>query len=115
MSLRSPLSGIRRWLCVAIALAAMPVAVCSAEDRVTLIREGGNDPVVIVGTVEDFSGAELIIQRAGVPSPDHFPSARIISVQTWHTAAHDQGLVELAQGKTPLAEQTLLKRFATIP
>lgn len=91
-------------------LALVPGMIASAaEDRVTLIPEGGTDPVVLIGTVENYTGAELVIQRAGVPSADHFPSGRILSVQTWHTAAHDQGLSELAQGKTLLAEQTLLK------
>ena len=116
MSTRGPFFEVRfRWFLWGLALAVVSVEVSTADDRVTLIPEGSNDPVVIVGTVEDFSGAELIIQRAGAPSPDHFPSARIISVQTWHTAAHDQGLAELAQGKTPLAEQTLLKALRDDP
>ena len=87
----------------------------SADDRVTLIPEGGNDPVVLIGSIEYYSGTELVIQRTGAPSADHFPSGRVISVQTWHTAPHDQGLAELAEGKTALAEQTLLKALRDDP
>jgi len=81
----------------------------AAEDRATLIPEGGTDPVIIIGTVEDFSGSELVIRRKGSDGSDHFTADRVLTVQTWHTTAHDQGAKELREGKTALAEQTLLK------
>ena len=88
---------------------------CSAEDRVTLIPEGAVDPVVLIGSVEDFTGEELVIRRNGVASADRFSASTIQSVQTWKSAVYEQGVAELQAAETPAAEQSLLKALREEP
>ncbi|RLS58979.1 MAG: hypothetical protein DWH91_01225 [Planctomycetota bacterium] len=77
-----------------------------ADDRVTLIPEGAVDPVVIVGTVENYTGESLIIRRNGVPN-DRYPASSVVSVETLRMPKHDQGLELFQAGEIAMAEATL--------
>ena len=87
----------------------------SAEDRVTLIPAGAVDPVILIGSVEDYTGQELVLLRPGVATADRYPANTIQSVQTWRSPIHDQGIAELDAGTTPLAEQSLLQALKDEP
>ncbi len=87
----------------------------AAEDRVTLIPAGAVDPVILIGSVEDYTGQELVLLRPGVATADRYPANTIQSVQTWRSPTHDQGIAEFDAGTTPLAEQSLLKALQDEP
>ncbi len=89
--------------------------VLTAEDRVTLIPAGAVDPVILIGTVEDYTGQELVLLRPGVKTADHYPANTIQSVQTWRSPTHDQGIAEFDAGATPTAEQSLLQALKDEP
>ena len=86
-----------------------------AEDRVTLIPAGAVDPVILIGTVEDYTGRELVLLRPGMNTADRYPANSIQSVQTWRSPTHDQGITEFDAGTTPQAEQSLLKALQDEP
>ncbi len=99
---------MKRWLVVACWLSGIGASL-QAEDRVTLIPSGAVDPVIVIGTVEDYTGEEMILQREGQPVGDRYPARSIQAVQTWRSATHEQGLVEFNAGTNAPAEQSLLK------
>jgi hypothetical protein len=86
-----------------------------AEDRVTLIPAGAVDPVILIGSIEDYTGLELVLLRPGVASSDRYPANTIQSVQTWRSPMHEQGISELDAGTTSLAEQSLLQALKDEP
>lgn len=86
-----------------------------AEDRVTLTPEGAVDPVILIGSVEEYTGQELLLKRPGLDTPDRYPANSIQSVQTWRSAIHEQGIAELLAGTNPQAEQSLLKALSEEP
>ncbi len=83
------------------------IPLVSAEDRVTFTPAGALDPVVLIGTVEDYNGEELLLQRDGAPVSDRYPSRQVHAVQTWRSAIYDQGITEFQAGQTPQAELSL--------
>ncbi len=87
----------------------------TAEDRVTLIPEGAVDPVILIGSVEEYTGQLLLLKRPGADTPDRYPANSIQSVNTWRSAIHEQGITELNAGTNPLAEQSLLKALTDEP
>lgn len=84
-------------------------SVCRADDRVTFIPRGASDPVVLIGTIEDLTGAELQFRRSGQTVSDHYPADAVVSFQTWRTEVHLQGIELLKTGENALSEQALLK------
>ncbi len=87
----------------------------TADDRVTLIPDGAVDPVVVIGSIEDYTGEELLIQRPGTTVADRYPASNIVSVQTWRSAIHVQGIAEFNADETAAAEQSLLKSLQDEP
>ena len=94
------------WLCVGLVI---------ADDRVTLIPEGAVDPVVLIGTIEDYTGEVLILRRADQRVGDRYPASAIQSVQTWRSAIHEQGISEFDSGENAPAEQSLLQALKEEP
>lgn len=86
-----------------------------AEDRVTLIPDGAVDPVILIGSVEEYTGRELVLKRPGIDTPNRYPASSIQSVVTWRSAIHEQGIAELLGGTSPQAEQSLLKALKDEP
>jgi len=105
---------MRRGLAVAF-LAGCLRASAGADDRVTLVPEGAVDPVILIGSVEDYTGEVLILKRAGQAVGDRYPAPAIQSVQTWRSAIHEQGLAEFAAGSNAPAEQSLLQALKDEP
>lgn len=103
-----------RGLAIAF-LAGCLIASAAADDRVMLIPEGAVDPVILIGSVEDYTGEVLVLQRAGQAVGDRYPAPAIQSVQTWRSAIHEQGLAEFAAGSNAPAEQSLLKALKDEP
>lgn len=90
----------------AIVFLLLLVGALPAEDRVTLVPEGAVDPVVLLGTVEDYTGESLIIRRTGAPNDRH-PASAIRSVETFRVSKHEQGLEQFEAGEIALADVTL--------
>ena len=101
---------------LAITLLASCIAAASgAEDRVTIIPEGALDPVVLIGSVEEYTGEELVLKRPEQPVGDRYPASTVQSVQTWRSALHEQALTEFSEGRNAPAEQSFLKALPEEP
>jgi hypothetical protein len=80
-----------------------------------MIPDGAVDPVIVIGTVEDFTGDVLIVRRAGQPVADRYPATTIQSIQTWRSAIYEQGLKEFETGANAEAELSFQKALKDEP
>lgn len=105
---------MKHWLVIAGLIGCWGISL-PADDRVTLIPKGAVDPVVLIGSVEEYTGEELVLLRPGQAVGDRYPASSIQAVQTWRSAVHEQGITEFHASDNARAELTLMKALNEEP